>query len=289
MSAGQYAPIKGRPLTRTDADLLGAYDAQLRLEAEMVDARSWHHHGPLVRGIFGHGGFVSYRDLGDPAGDRVDQLIADTVAWFRDETDVASFEWKTRGHDLPTNLPERLVAHGFSPEPSETVMVGRAELLARPVDLPDGITVRRAGEHGDLRADVLQASQMQADVFGRGSGPDAAELAAKLGAAPDRSGLWLAQDIHGTVVSAGRLEVVPGTEFAGLWGGATLAAWRGRGIYRAVVAARAAAARAMGATYLHSDCSEMSRPILERSGMAAVTTTTPYVWRRRPAPSSPVS
>jgi hypothetical protein len=33
--------------------------------------------------------------------------------------------------------------------------------------------------------------------------------------------------------------------------------------------------------YLHSDSSPMSRPILERSGLIAVSTTTPYNWRRR--------
>jgi hypothetical protein len=31
---------------------------------------------------------------------------------------------------------------------------------------------------------------------------------------------------------------------------------------------------------LNSDCTPMSRPILERSGLVAVTTTTPYVWTR---------
>ncbi|HEU5035641.1 MAG TPA: GNAT family N-acetyltransferase [Nocardioides sp.] len=267
-------------MTSTTADLLEAYDSQLRLESEMVNARSWDRHGPLVRGVFGRGGFVSYRDLDGLQGDRLDRLIADTVAWFRDETDVASFEWKTRGHDLPDDLPDRLLAHGFVPDPPETVMIGRAELLDRPVDLPDGITVRRAGESGDLLDDARKASQMQADVFGRGAGPDAVELADKLAAAPESTGLWLAEDADGTVVCAGRLEVVRGTEFAGLWGGATLAPWRGRGIYRALVAARARAALALGVVYLHSDCTDMSRPILERSGLAAVTTTTPYNWTR---------
>lgn len=267
-------------MTSTATALREAYDSQLRLEAEMVGARSWHRHGPLVRGVFGHGGFVSYRDLGDLRGDRVDRLIADTVAWFRDETDVASFEWKTRAHDLPAELPDRLAAHGFDPDPPETVMIGRADLLDQPIDLPEGITLRRAGQRGDLLDDVTKASQMQADVFGRGGGPDPAELADKLAATPDLTGLWLAEDADGAVVCAGRLERVPGTEFAGLWGGATPAPWRGRGIYRALVAARARAALAVGVVYLHSDCTEMSRPILERSGLVAVTTTTPYIWTR---------
>jgi GNAT superfamily N-acetyltransferase len=82
------------------------------------------------------------------------------------------------------------------------------------------------------------------------------------------------------VVSAGRLDFVEGTDFAGLWGGATLPEWRGHGIYRALTAARARAALAEGVRFLQSDCSPMSRPILERSGLVAVTTSTPYVWHR---------
>jgi GNAT superfamily N-acetyltransferase len=70
----------------------------------------------------------------------------------------------------------------------------------------------------------------------------------------------------------------PGTEFAGLWGGSTRAQWRGRGIYRALVARRAQLAAERGVRYLQVDASSDSRPILERLGFLAVTTTTPYVW-----------
>ena len=44
-------------------------------------------------------------------------------------------------------------------------------------------------------------------------------------------------------------------------------------------AARAASARALGKTLVHSDSTEYSRPILERAGLVRVSTTTPY--RRR--------
>src|SRR4051812_3051231 len=108
----------------TTDGLLAAYDEQLRTDAEMARARSVRREGPLLCGIFDHGGFVSYRDLGGLAGDGLDALIERTVAWFRDETDVASFEWKSRGHDLPADLGDRLVAHGLVAEPVETVMIG---------------------------------------------------------------------------------------------------------------------------------------------------------------------
>ncbi len=53
--------------------------------------------------------------------------------------------------------------------------------------------------------------------------------------------LWVAE-ADGRIVSAGRLESVRGTDFAGIWGGATREEWRGRGIYRALTAARARSA-----------------------------------------------
>jgi len=73
------------------------------------------------------------------------------------------------------------------------------------------------------------------------------------------------------------MELIPGTRFAGLWGGGTVEAWRGRGIYRALVAHRARIAADRGFPYLQVDASDESRPILERLGFARLTTTTPYV------------
>ncbi len=78
------------------------------------------------------------------------------------------------------------------------------------------------------------------------------------------------------MIGAGRLEPVPGTQFAGIWGGAMRREWRGRGIYRGLTAARARSALRSGKTLIHSDSTEYSRPILERSGLIKVSTTTPY-------------
>jgi GNAT superfamily N-acetyltransferase len=79
-------------------------------------------------------------------------------------------------------------------------------------------------------------------------------------------------------VCAARIEFVPDTRFAGLWGGGTLPQWRGRGIYRALVAYRAALAAERGYRYLQVDASPDSRPILERIGFACLAITTPYIW-----------
>jgi hypothetical protein len=264
------------------ADFLTAYDQQLRVGGELDGADRVEQHGPLWWAEFDDGrGFVTYAGLEGIDDAELDDLIEETVAHFRDATSVGDFEWKTRGHDLPADLGERLERHGIHAEDEETVMIGAAAGLAVPVELPPGVVVRRAGVGAELADDVRRAEALQQAVFGRASGRSLETVIAEL-TRGDLVQLWLAE-AGADVVTAGRLQVVPGTEFAGLWGGATAPGWRGRGIYRALTAARAGAALELGVRYLQSDCTPMSRPILERSGLIAVTTTTPYVWTRAAA------
>ncbi|MDV6374671.1 GNAT family N-acetyltransferase [Deinococcus arenicola] len=257
--------------------LLAAYDTQLREEAEMASADSVSRAGPLWRGKFGDRGFVSYRSLGGLSGGALDDLIADTIAHYANDPQITSFEWKTRGHDAPTDLPQRLSAHGLQAEDAETVMLGETHLLAQPVPLPDGVTLRRIDNQPEPYADVVRAAHAQELAFGQPFGVD--EFMRRIREGEDRMELWVAETPQ-EIVCVGRLELVPNSEFAGLWGGGTLPQWRGQGLYRALTSARAQSARQRGVRYLHSDCTEYSRPILERSGLLAVTTTTPYIWRR---------
>jgi GNAT superfamily N-acetyltransferase len=268
-----------RDQTETSA-LLAAYDAQLRGVAEVQGSVSWDQSGPLWRGLFSDGAFVSYESLESLGSvEAVDSLIGETVAHFAAIPQVEEFEWKTRGHDWPPELDGLLRAHGLEPEEVETVMVGEAERLAVDVDLPDELSVRRVDDLPERERETVirEATQMQHDVFG--SGPTGDQVLDRLDRMGEAETFWVAE-AGGSVVSAGRLNRVAGTEFAGLWGGATLPEWRGKGIYRALTAARARFAMDEGVRYIHSDCSAMSRPILERSGLVAITTTTPYLWRR---------
>ena len=75
---------------------------------------------------------------------------------------------------------------------------------------------------------------------------------------------------------AARTEFHPGTQFASLWGGGTVPDWRGRGVYRSVVAYRARQARSRGYQYLRVDALPASEPILTRLGFVRAGTTTPY-------------
>ena len=118
-------------------------------------------------------------------------------------------------------------------------MIGAAG-TAVEVRCPTGVTLRRVTDEADVRA----MSAMQDAVFGDPVRTMAHASLRRL-ARGDGMELWVAE-AEGEIVSAGRLEPVPGTDFAGIWGGATREEWRGRGIYRALTAARARSALGMG-------------------------------------------
>lgn len=257
--------------------LLAAYDEQLRGDAETSGAVSVTVLGPLLLVTFAGGrGFVSYPDLDGADADAIDRLVGMTLAHFRADAEITEVEWKTRGHDHAPGIHEILLGHGFVPEEPESIMIGEAERLAVDVPLPDGVTLRQVSDASDVRAMTAMSAQASGDPPAEGAAI-ADSLLRRL-PLDDGMELWVAE-ADGQIVSAGRLEPVPGTDFAGIWGGSTLKLWRRRGIYRALTAARARSALRMGKTLINSDSTEYSRPILERYGFLKVSTTTPYIWR----------
>lgn len=257
-------------------DHLAAYDAQLRTDAETPGAVAVERLGPLWLVTFPGGrGFVTYRDLADADDATVEAWVEQALDHYRRDPSVDRVEWKTRGHDRAPGLHEVLTQHGFQREETESIMIGRAELLDVDVPLPSPVRLRRVTDEPDVRA----MTAMQDVAFGHAVAGEMAEALLRRLALDDGMELWVAE-ADGEVVGAGRLEPVAGTGFAGVWGGAVLPGWRGRGIYRALTAARARSALGLGKTLVHSDSTELSRPILHHAGLVAVSTTTPYGWRR---------
>jgi GNAT superfamily N-acetyltransferase len=155
----------------------------------------------------------------------------------------------------------------------QSVLIGRAaDIAAEPV-VPEGVVLRRVAEDADIR----RIAVMESGVWGTDWRGLYDFLIGQIAAAPDSIPVLVAE-FEGEVVSAAWLVLSPGTDFAGLRGGTTLPAWRGRGIYRALVAARARLAVARGVQYLHVDASRHSASPLKRLGFRAAGTATPYVW-----------
>jgi GNAT superfamily N-acetyltransferase len=254
-------------------DLLRAYDDQLRAKPPdvLIEGEAVENDGPLLRLTGGPAGsFILYRDLGGLEGPELDALIARQVAALAPRGE--RFEWKYHGHDLPSDLPKRLRAAGFIPEDRETVEIALVTDIAAEPRLPEGVALRVVTERRDLE----RIGGLEAAVWGGGQWV-ADMLEAELRGDPDGLTVLVAE-AGALVVCAAWIRFPRDTEFATLWGGATLHEWRRRGIYRATVAYRANLAVARRVRYLETDASDDSRPILERLGFVPVTTTTPYVW-----------
>jgi GNAT superfamily N-acetyltransferase len=164
-------------------------------------------------------------------------------------------EWKYYSHDGP-ELREKLLAAGLEPDDEETVVVAEAASIPPP---PADVELR---EEADVFIELAKT------VFGEEHGP-----------LPDGAVAVVAY-VDGQPVSGGRVDLDPGVEFAGLFGGVTLPEHRGRGLYRATVARRAEIAREAGYRFLYVDALPTSRPILERNGFVQLTTTTPFTLPR---------
>lgn len=204
--------------------------------------------------------------------DTADKAIAAQVRHF---TSLGhEFEWKLYAHDRPADLAGRLRAAGFTPEPEETLMVARIQDLPTDAEPPEGVHLRPVTDPAgvDLMADVHE------QAFGTDSSRLRHQLLAQLAEGPDTIAAIVA--IAGDLpVCGARMELHPGTPFASLWGGGTVAPWRGRGIYRALIAFRARIAAERGYRYLQVDASDQSRPILHRLGFVPLSTTTAYVYQ----------
>lgn len=276
LSSGVPEHVSFASVNEVDAtDLLARYDAQLRtvVPDPLPEGLSVERDGPLLRFTgYGNGGGIGYRDLGGIEGAELDELIARQVRVFADRNE--SFEWKLHGHDRPADLTERLLAHGFVPEDLETVVIAPVADVAGEVSLPDHVSLREV----TARTDLERIGAMEDEIWHDGrAGWLADSLEAERAADPDAITIVVAESAD-EFVCAGWVRFVSGTDFATLWGGGTLPEWRRRGIYRALVAYRANLAAARGFRLLQVDASSESRPILQRMGFVAVTTTTPYIW-----------
>lgn len=153
-------------------------------------------------------------------------------------------------------------------------MVADINELSTDVELPEGVHLQSVtGPSGvDLAADVHE------QAFGTSAVRLRHRMLSQLAGKPETFSMVVAT-AGDLPVCAARMELHPGTDFASLWGGGTVAAWRGRGIYRALVAHRARIAAELGYRYLQVDASSQSRPILQRLGFAVLSTTTPHVYQ----------
>ena len=204
--------------------------------------------------------------------DSADAVIAAQVRYFAARG--TPVEWKLYDYDQPADLAQRLLVAGFVADDEELMLVAETAAIDSDVKLPEGVRLDLVTDHAGVEA-MMAVHDL---AFTGHPSPELGErMAAQLREAPELVQMVVAM-AGDEPVSAARVEFTPGTDFAGLWGGGTVPAWRGRGIFRALVAYRAGLAAARGYRYLQVDALPASRPILQRLGFKPIASTTPYVW-----------
>ncbi len=209
----------------------------------------------------------------------IDAAIEQEIGYF--EQLGHTFEWKVYSHDAPADLRTRLAKRGFTVGEDEGLLVLDTADLPAKLTQPVQADIRQLTNPDDL-TDLLA---VESALWQQDYQTFAQELANTLRTAPDTIGVFVAY-VEGKPVSAARVTFLAGSHFAGLWGGATLPAYRGRGLYTALVAIRAQMAAQRGLRFLTVDALPTSRPILEKLGFHYLATTNPCVWTVGDKPSA---
>lgn len=254
------------------ASILELYDQEMRLDPPTVRAVVYRQPGltyltlarPIVRT-----GWVTFTQL-NPA--EVDQVIHSTVEFFRPLG--GEFEWKVFAQDTPPDLKDRLQAHGFIPEELETLLVLDLETIEPAFWEPFTARIERITDPNQLS----HISRIETDAYGAPFTFLVPMLAGELQALPGQISIYTAIE-GGEQASTAWIRFNPGRQFAELYGGATLPGQRSKGLYTALVKARAHEARRRGVRFLLVDPNPMSRPILEKLGFKFLTSSQPFVMK----------
>ena len=210
--------------------------------------------GDLIFYSTGNSASVSRVRLGD---------VDEAVAWARLQArahGARRVEWWVGWHATPGDLASRLVALGLPPDDEEATLTGMTCDSAPPAS---PLEARRI----ETIDDQLAALAVDSDVWGH----DADERARRATVErrrfdPSGPAHHFAVYVDGRPVGFGRaVDMVGGVA---LLGGVVLPAYRGRGVYRALVRARWDHAVSRGTPLLVVQAGHMSEPVLRGLGFA---------------------
>jgi GNAT superfamily N-acetyltransferase len=185
--------------------------------------------------------------------DEVEEVREEIHAALR-ERGRREVSWEVGSFAEPPDLVERLEGLGLRVTERQVGM-----LLDRPPDgVPAGVEVRLV----ETDDEWFEAERIAAVAFGEKAAPERRPYVPR-----PESPIYLAY-VDGAPVARGSASY--SRHGVTLFGGATLPEARGRGAYRALVAARWNDAAARGTPLLVTQASPMSHPILERLGFREI-------------------
>ncbi len=249
--------------------ILEHYNQEQRRDLQSVDVRREVTEN-IVRhvNLEGGEGFIAYSSL---TKENADAVIREQIAYF--ENLKQNFEWKYYAHDEPEDLLGHLRRHGFTIEEREALLVLELDSLPEKLQQPTPHDIRLLSQPEELK-DVLT---IETSVWKNDQADIIAYLAKNMATQPDMLRVYVAY-VDNKPASAAWMFFHEGSQFASLWGGSTIEAYRGLGLYTALVAVRARESIKRGAKFLTVDASPMSQPILENIGFQFLTHTYPCKW-----------
>ena len=213
------------------------------------------------------GSYISYFSLNEKTAQAA---IEQEMAYF--SALGKPFEWKTYCTDSPSNIGKLLISNGFEQEEPESFMaLNLATTSERDVDNSRFVEVVDA-------KGIRDAVSVQEQVWGGNYDWQYAHLLNMKTHTPDDISIYVVYE-DGKPVTSAWIMFNGESPFAGIWGGSTIAEYRGKGHYSLLLNKRINEAKKRGKQYLIIDASDMSRPIVEKHGFEFISTTTPYVFQ----------
>jgi hypothetical protein len=251
------------------ADILALYDQTQRRDIEFPDMRKevTPHVTRFVRPAPGMS-FILHSRVDATT---VEAAIQEQIDYFTPRKQ--RFEWKVHDYDSPPDLKERLIAHGFKADEPDAIMA--LDLTEAPPALLAPVTadvrpITRREQLGDVMT-------VEAQVWGSPFDWIEDRLGDNL-AIPGYLSVYVAY-VDNQPACAGWTYFDTRSEFASLWGGSTVAQYRERGLYTAVLAVRVQEAWQRGYRFLTIDAGEMSQPIVARQGFRLLTQAHACEWK----------
>ncbi|MFT4927614.1 MAG: GNAT superfamily N-acetyltransferase [Phenylobacterium sp.] len=193
------------------------------------------------------------------------QAIAQQADFFRQQGQTLM--WRVYDYDQPANIGACLEQQGFVANPQGTLMVLPLEetTLAvtdhdiRHITAPDGLhdylaVAEAAFDKDDIGSFDYFSQLLSLNDFG-----------------------FFCGYAEGEPAVSGLLQIQPNSCFGMLFGGGVSPLHRGKGFYRATVAARVAMAKAQGLKYLTTEARQSSLPILESLGFIPLARETTWM------------
>jgi GNAT superfamily N-acetyltransferase len=182
------------------------------------------------------------------------------------------FTWKVYDHDYLPSLKEKLSSHGFVNEEGDPVMV--LDVMNAPPYAADSANadIRRVTNRDGLK-DVVYVLD---HVYGGRNDWVFDRLGMHL-EVPGYLSVYVAYVENDPVSIA--WTYFPRGQFATLFGGTTLAEYRGHGLYTSLLHVRLNEIRERGYSFAVIETGPMSKPIVEKYGFQQLTTVWDFEWQ----------